>query len=127
MNTPSDALPSAMALLQDGSEGGAPSQWILIGILLVVFWFVILGPERKQKKLREAMLENMKKGDEVLLSSGMYGTLVTIADDTVKVQVADGVRIKFSRAAVQQVLGKDDPPKDAKAEKGEKAVASAKD
>ena len=50
------------------------------------------------------MLGAMKKGDKVMTSSGMYGQVVAMADDVITLQVADGVRLKFNRAAIQQVL-----------------------
>jgi preprotein translocase subunit YajC len=66
----------------------------------------MIGPERKNKKLREALLANLKKGDEVMLSSGLYAKVASIQDDVVVLQIADGVRAKYSRASIQSVVTK---------------------
>ena len=79
--------------------------FILIG---AVFWFVLIAPERKNRKKREAMLGALQKGNRVVTTSGMFGTVVQVKEDVVTLQVADGVRLKFSRAAVQTVLGEDE-------------------
>jgi preprotein translocase subunit YajC len=82
--------------------------FILIGL---VFYFVLIAPERKNRKKRNLMLADMKKGDKVMTSSGMYGSVTQIQDDVVTLQVADGVRLRFSREAIQTIV---DPKEEAK-------------
>lgn len=77
--------------------------WPLI-LILGIFWIVMIGPERKQRKKREEMLESLKKGDKVMLNSGLYAAVAQVQDDVVTLQVADGVRMRFNRSAVQTVL-----------------------
>lgn len=101
-----------IALLQDGAGETAPTppsggfSSLLVPMLLIfaIFYFVMIGPERKQRKKREAMLAALKKGDRVVTTSGMFGQVAAIQDDVVTLQVADGVRLRFSRAAIQSVL-----------------------
>ncbi len=117
----------ALAPLQEGSPtgassapaGGAPTAapggnlfTSMIPILLVVgvFYFVLIGPERKQRKLREQMLQAIKKGDRVVTSGGLHGTIASIQDDLVMLQVDEGVRMKFNRAAIQSVLADESKP-----------------
>lgn len=97
-------------------EGGAPaeappptglfggSMLVPLLLVLVIFWVVMIGPERKARKKREAMLGALSKGDKVMTTSGMYGVVTQVRDDVVTLQVADGVRLRFSRAAIQDVL-----------------------
>jgi preprotein translocase subunit YajC len=85
-------------------------------IVMVLFYLIMLGPERKQRKKREEMLAAVKKGDKVMLNSGMYGTVANLADDVVTVQVAEGVRIRFARSSIQTVF-------DAEGESGAKEKA----
>jgi preprotein translocase subunit YajC len=75
--------------------------------IFVIFYFVLIGPERKNRKKREAMLEAMKKGDKVMTSGGMYGTIVAMQDKVVTLQLDEGVRVRFSRQAIQEVLPDD--------------------
>lgn len=124
-------LPSAAAILQDteatqsaptdatpgGDQGqgqGTPpspcggNMMVPMLLILGIFWIVMIGPERKKRKAREAMLGSMQKGDKVMTSGGMFGSIAQVQDDVVTVQVADNVRIKFTRAAIQAVLEKKD-------------------
>lgn len=103
--------------LQDSLPASAPtaapapnawwSQFALMGIIFAIFWFVMIGPERKNRKKREAMLAAMGKGDKVMTSGGLYGTIAQIQDDVVTLQVDEGVRMRFTRAAIQTVLSED--------------------
>ncbi len=81
-------------------------------MIFAIFWFVMIGPERKNRKKREEMLANLKKGDEVMTSSGLYAKVVNVQEEVVVLQVADGVRAKYSRAAIQSIVGQDAKPKD---------------
>lgn len=72
-------------------------------LCFAVFWFIIIRPEQKQRKKRAQMLAEMKKGDKVLTTGGMYGQIVQIQDDVVTLQVAEGTRLRFTRSAIQSV------------------------
>ena len=115
-------------LLQDAptppaGEAGSPSffQQILGGpfvpllLVFVVIYFIILRPEQKSRKARQAMIDSLKKGDSVLTTGGLYGSVVQIQDQIVTLQVADGVRMRFSRAAISTVEPSDKETADAKA------------
>jgi len=67
-------------------------------------YFLVLRPERKRQKQAAELRSNIKKGDKVLMSSGMLGEIVGIEDDFITVEIADKVRVKFQRASVAQVL-----------------------
>jgi len=99
---PSGAAPNGGA--QDiGSciEGQLP---ILIGFV-AIFYFLILRPQQKADRQRKELLSAIKKGDRVVTSSGMHGEITNLADETVTLQVDDGVRLTFDRSAVSRVLG----------------------
>ena len=117
------------ALFQDssaegGEEASPPSglfggdMWILIIAIVAIFYFVMIAPEKKNRKKRENMLGALKKGDKIMTTSGMYGAVAQVQEDVVTVQVADGVRLRFSRTAIQTVIdesGGDSSGKDEKA------------
>jgi len=77
-------------------------------IIFAIFYVVMIGPERKARKKREAMLGELKKGDHVVTSSGLHGTVAILAEDVITLQVDEGVRLRFSRAAIQTVVPKDE-------------------
>jgi len=77
-------------------------QDILIqGVLVVaVFYFVLHLPNKKREKERKAMLDNLKKNDEIVTSSGIHGTVVIVKEKTVVVRVDDNCRIEFDKESV---------------------------
>lgn len=87
--------------------GGMTSMLVPMLIIFAIFYFVMILPERKARKKREAMLAEMKKGDAVVTNGGLHGTIAALADDVVTLQVDEGVRLRFSRAAIQSVVAKE--------------------
>jgi len=89
-----------------------PSGNFFIPLLMIgaVFWFVIIMPERKNRKKREALLAGISKGDKVMTTGGLLGSVALVKDDEVTLQVADNVRLRFRREAIQTVLDKKDEP-----------------
>lgn len=88
-----------------GASGANPFMSFVPLILIIgVFYFVMIGPERKQRKKREAMLAAIKKGDRVVTTGGMFASVAAVNEDVLTLQVADDVRMRFSRAAIAQVL-----------------------
>ena len=85
-----------------GIFGGLGSFFPIIAIF-AIFYFVMIGPERKNRKKREGMLAALKKGDKVMTNVGMYATVAAVQDDRVTLQIADGVRVRYSVAAIQTV------------------------
>ena len=88
-----------------GSGFPDPTLFLIIGAL---FWFLILGPERKNRKKRQAMLDSLSKGDEVMTTGGLFGRVSKVDEHEVILVVADGVRLRFSRSAVQSLSNEED-------------------
>ena len=122
-------LDTFVALVQEVPAPGGPageepgplsSIFVPLAVMAVLFYIILLGPERKQRKQREAMLGAVKKGDKVVTTSGIHAQVAAVGEDVVTLQIADGVRVKFSRQAIQQVLGapgEEKAPAEAAAEK----------
>ena len=93
------------------AEGGGAApppggmSWLPFVLIFAVVWFLMINPERKNRKKREAMLKELKKGDRVMTTSGIYGQIVQIQDQGVTLQIADGVRVKMNLGSVQQLEG----------------------
>jgi preprotein translocase subunit YajC len=69
----------------------------------LIFYFLIFVPQKKKQKELKAMLDNLKKNDEVVTSSGIHGTVVIVKEKTVVVRVDDNCRIEFDKEAVVNV------------------------
>jgi preprotein translocase subunit YajC len=86
--------------------GGAQSMLptiIMIASMLAIFYFLLLRPQQKQKQERERMLASIKRGDRVVTTSGLHGTVTNITEHTVTLRVADQVKLEFDRSAVGRV------------------------
>jgi len=77
--------------------------------IFAIFYFVMIAPERKARKKRDSMLQALKKGDKVLTTGGMHATVAAVGEDAVTLQIDDGVRVRFNRAAIQTVLEAEAP------------------
>jgi len=79
---------------------------ILMAVMFVAFYFLLIRPQAKRAKEHKAIIAALGKGDEVVTASGMMGRITKIADNSVTIEVAQGVEIQFQRQAVQTVLPK---------------------
>jgi len=86
-----------------GGTGGLGSFLPLI-LMFVVFYFLLIWPQQKKAKSHRAVLANLKKGDEVVTSGGLYGTITGITDTVVTLEIAEKVRIKVSRSSIAGVM-----------------------
>ncbi|GAA1143456.1 preprotein translocase subunit YajC [Nocardioides aquiterrae] len=90
----------------------------LVGIALLFWLFIIRPASRRQKELGR-MQSSLEQGDEVMLTSGVYGTVRRLEDDHVLVEIADGVVIKVARGAIGTVVSQADRPDGEPAENDE--------
>lgn len=105
-----------MAILSGGGQSG--SMLIIWVVILVVFMFVfMIRPQRKEQQRKNNLMSRMAVGDTVLTTSGFYGTIIDIEDETVIVEFGNNknCRIPMQRAAIAQV------------EKAEDAIATEED
>jgi preprotein translocase subunit YajC len=101
-----------------GEDSGLPS-WFPFLLIGGLFYLILIRPQAKEQKRRKAVLDALKKGDEVMTNAGIYGKVVVASGDVVTLQVADGVRMRFSRAAISGVIGpKDEDDEGAAPQKG---------
>lgn len=99
--------PVLFLALQEGGAAPSPApgfSWTPLILILAVVYFVLIAPERKTRKKREEMLTGLKKGDKVMTTSGMHASVAQVQGDVVTLQVADGVRLRFTVQAIQGLL-----------------------
>ena len=80
------------------------TQLLFFAAIFAIFYFLLIRPQQKQKRDRETMLSSVKKGDRVVTSGGLHGTVVGLSETTVTLKVADSVRLDFDRSAVGRIL-----------------------
>ena len=99
-----------MAPQQGGNpESGLLSTLIMFGLIIGIFYFLILRPQQKKQKERQKLLDTVKKGDKIVTAGGLHGTIAGLDEKTVLVQVADNVKMKFDRSAVAMIVREGEP------------------
>jgi preprotein translocase subunit YajC len=94
----------AMAPPANGQGGGGMiSTIIMFGAIFAIFYFMIIRPQQKRQKEHQKMLDSLQKGDKVVMSGGMHGTVAGIEEKTLLVDVGNNVKIKFERSAIASV------------------------
>ena len=87
-----------------GSQGGPGLLVSLIPFVLIflIFYFLLIRPQQRRAAQHKAMLDALKKGDKVITSGGIWGTITNLGKETVTLQVADSVKVKIERSHVTQ-------------------------
>ena len=91
-------------LLQAASGGSAWSSMIMIIALIAIFYFFMIAPQQKKQKKINAFRDNLRNGDKVMTAGGIYGRIREVKDNTVILEIADGVRIKIDKNSVYQSM-----------------------
>jgi len=86
-----------------GDGGGMTSTLIMFGLIILIFYFMILRPQQKRQKDRQKLLESVKKGDKVVTIGGMHASVIGLEDKTLLVQIAENIKVKIDRTAVASV------------------------
>ena len=103
---------NAIALLQ-ASGGGASTfvSFVPILAMVAIFYFLVIAPANKQRRKTQEMLSALKKGDRVVTTGGIYGTVQSVEPETVYLKIADNVRVKVARSAISGlVAGESESP-----------------
>jgi len=92
---------SSLALL---AANGQPSpvfvQPLIFLAIGLIFYFIVFLPNKKRQKALQDMLNNLKNGDKVITSGGIFGVVAGIKDDRIQLKIADQVKIEISKSAI---------------------------
>lgn len=111
MNLLPTLIPTAYAATATPASSAAPhgSAWTTIGMLVVffaIFYFLLIRPQSKRAKVQRELLANLGKGEEVMTSGGIMGTIVAIDQKVVSLEIANNVIIQVQKAAITGTLPK---------------------
>jgi len=82
-------------------------------LIFVIMYFLILRPQQKRQKQHQEMVKNVRRGDTVVTSGGLYGKVIKVVDDDqIEIEVADGVRVRQMRSMIADVRAKGEPAKE---------------
>ncbi|MEO0205468.1 MAG: preprotein translocase subunit YajC [candidate division WOR-3 bacterium] len=87
---------------QTSGQGQSNPIFSLLPLILifVVFYFLLILPQQKRQKQHQQLLNSLKKGDRVVTSAGIYGTIANIKDNVISLVIADGVKVDFERSHI---------------------------
>ena len=98
---------------QAAGGGGAQQAPGLFGMLFpfilifVIFYFIIIMPARKKQKQHQALITNLKGGERIVTTGGIFGTVKRVMDDRFEIEVSKGVTMQVAKNAVSGVIGPD--------------------
>ncbi len=111
---------TAYAMGQAGApagQAGGFTAFVPLILMFVIFYFLLIRPQQKKAKEHQNMVNNLKKGDRIITSGGVHGTITSLGDTTVSLEIAENVKIKINRGNVGGLMQKPSP---APSKKGKK-------
>jgi preprotein translocase subunit YajC len=96
-----------VAWAQGGAAGGAPPalvQMLPFVLLFGVFYFLMIRPQQQKQKEHGLLLANLKRNDEVITNGGLYGKVISLAEDIVTLEIAPNVRVRVARPQISTVI-----------------------
>jgi preprotein translocase subunit YajC len=95
--------PGMLIALAGPARPGEPNPYaslVMMGLIFAIFYFILILPMRRKQKQAEQMVKSLQNGDRVILSSGIFATIVGVEDDAFLVRIDDKTRIKVLKSAV---------------------------
>jgi preprotein translocase subunit YajC len=97
-----------MLLALAGQPSGEPTPYaslVMMGLIFLIFYFVLIQPMKNKQRKLEDLIRRLKAGDRVIVSGGIFGTIVGVEDDAFLVRIDEKTRIKVLRSAVAGLQG----------------------
>ncbi|SFS07371.1 preprotein translocase subunit YajC [Yoonia litorea] len=90
-----------------------PEDLIMLLLIFVIMYFLLIRPQQKKVKEHTAMLEALRRGDQIITQGGVVGKIVKVKDDAneVEVEIADGVKVRVVKSTIATVMNKTEPAK----------------
>lgn len=84
-------------------QGSMLIQFVPFILIFVLFWFLIIRPQRKREREHQSMLNSLQTGDRVVTSSGMFGDVAEVTPQTVVIEIAPKVKVTMQRQAISTI------------------------
>ena len=93
-----------------GGAGSAVASFLPLILIFGIMYILLIRPQQKKMKEQKAMIEAVRRGDQVMTGGGIIGKVVKVGDDNVlEVEIAEGVKVKVARHTITQVMSKTEP------------------
>jgi preprotein translocase subunit YajC len=96
----------AMGQPAGGGEGGLMgtlTAFLPIVLIFVIFYFLLIRPQQKRQKEHQKMVEELKKGDNVITAGGIHGTVAGVADNIATIEIAPNVKVRVTKSSIAVV------------------------
>jgi preprotein translocase subunit YajC len=97
---------------------------IILAILLLLFWFILVRPQRTRAREQQQLIHDLEPGDEIVSAGGLYGTITEIEDEILHVEIAPGLTVRMARGAVAGIVETDEEPAEEAPDEAENAPES---
>ena len=98
------------AYAQAGDAGGALVSFLPLILIFGIMWFLLIRPQQKKLKEHRAMVEALRRGDQVVTQGGMIGKITKVKEDgELEVEIAQGVKVRVLRHTITSVLSRTEP------------------
>ena len=94
--------------MESGAGGGPLSMVMMFALIFGVFYFLVIMPAKKTQKKKDAMIGALKKGDKVVTSGGIYGTVAAVEDEALLLKISENTKIRIAKSAIGGPVGADD-------------------
>ena len=92
-------------------EGGSPlTLFVQLGLIFLIFYWLLIRPQRKERDRHQQMIEALKKGDDIVTAGGIVGTIVHVGEERLTVKTAENPRLTIERGKVGRRIGEDKAP-----------------
>ena len=100
-----------LGLLMAPAEGGSPlTLFVQLGLIFLIFYWLLIRPQRKERQRHQEMIDTLKKGDEIVTAGGIVATIVHVGEDRLTVKTAESTRLTIERSKVGRQVGADAAP-----------------
>ncbi|NQU19197.1 preprotein translocase subunit YajC [bacterium] len=89
--------------MNPASQSPFASMLFPIILIYIIFYFVLIRPQRKEQKEHKGMIENLKKNDEVITNGGIHGTIVNVKDNSLVLKIDDNVKIEIQKSSIATI------------------------
>ena len=121
-----DALAQGTNAAEYISSNSVSGTLVQLGLIFLIFYFLLIRPQQKKYKEHENMLIAIKKGDKIITGGGVYGTVVKAEPEILTVKIADNIEIKVARLMVRDVINEENVKEAPSANKKTSAKKSKK-
>ncbi|PJE34522.1 preprotein translocase subunit YajC [Pseudooceanicola lipolyticus] len=91
-------------------EGGAIAQFLPLILIFAIMYFLLIRPQQKKVKQHQAMVEALRRGDQVITQGGLIGKVTKVKEDgEIEVEIAEGVKVRVVKATIASVMSKTEP------------------